>query len=569
MQPHTLHSHDVVIIGGGLTGLRAALEASRAGLDVAVISKVHPLRSHSVAAQGGVNAALGNAPGGEDDTWEKHALDTVKGSDFLADQDAVEIMCREAPAAVVELEQMGTVFSRLPDGRIAQRPFGGAGFPRTCYCADRTGHNLLHTLFEQGVGRRLKVYDEFFVTSLVVADKRCSGCIALDLRDGTLHGLAAKAVLLATGGYGRIYARSTNALINTGDGAALAWRAGLPLQDMEFVQFHPTTLYGSNILISEAARGEGGYLFNSRRERFMKRYAEQAMELAPRDIVARAIQTEIDEGRGFKNEFVMLDVTHLGAETINDRLPGICRIARDFAGADLIREPIPVQPGQHYSMGGIPAETDGSTLVRGLFAAGECACVSVHGANRLGGNSLLETIVFGKRAGRVMAESAQAMPPPATEPVEATLMHELARIDRLLSRARTERVNNIFDDLRLTMFEMFGVFRDESRMKEGLGILLHLKSRVENVGIGTRQSTYNQALVAVLELEGMLDVAEAVARSALNRQESRGSHARTDFPARDDANWLIHSMAWKRGDRVEIVGKPVAVGMFPVEAREY
>jgi len=569
MQPHPLHSHDVVIVGGGLTGLRAALEASRAGLDVAVISKVHPLRSHSVAAQGGINAALGNAPGGEDDTWGKHAFDTVKGSDFLADQDAVETLCRDAPAAVVELEHMGTVFSRLPDGRIAQRPFGGAGFPRTCYCADRTGHNLLHTLFEQGVGRRLKVYDEYFVTSLVVTDKRCSGCIALDLSDGTLHGFAAKAVLLATGGYGRIYARSTNALINTGDGAALAWRAGLPLEDMEFVQFHPTTLYGTNILISEAARGEGGYLLNSRRERFMKRYAEQAMELAPRDIVARAIQTEIDVGRGFKNEYVLLDLTHLGAERINERLPGIRQIARDFAGADLVREPIPVQPGQHYSMGGVPAETDGSTLVRGLFAAGECACVSVHGANRLGGNSLLETIVFGRRAGAAMVESARAVPAPAAEPLEAALAQELARIDRLLSRERTERVNNIRDDLMMTMFEMFGVFRDEARMREGLGILTHLKSRLDGVGIGTRQSSYNQALVAALELEGMLEVAETVARSALNRLESRGSHARTDFPARDDANWLVHSMAWNRGGQVEIVHKPVAVGMFPVEARQY
>ena len=527
------------------------------------------MRSHSVAAQGGINAALGNTLGGEDDTWEKHAFDTVKGSDFLADQDAVELMCREAPNAVVELEHMGTVFSRLPDGRIAQRPFGGAGFPRTCYAADRTGHNLLHTLYEQAIGARVKVYEEFFVTSLVIADKRCEGCVALDLSDGTLHGFAAKAVLLATGGYGRIYSRSTNALINTGDGAALALRAGLPLEDMEFVQFHPTTLYGTNILISEAARGEGGYLLNSRRDRFMKRYAEQAMELAPRDIVARAIQTEIEEGRGFKNEFVMLDLTQLGADRINERLPGIRQIARDFAGADLIKEPIPVQPGQHYSMGGVPVETDGSTLVRGLYAAGECACVSVHGANRLGGNSLLETVVFGRRAGAAMVESSRAMSARSTESVEAALARDLERIDRLLSRERTERVNNILDDLRMTMFEMFGIFRDEDRMKEGLGILTHLKARIENVGIGTRQSTFNQALVAALELEGMLDVAETVARSALSRQESRGSHARTDFPKRDDENFLVHTMAWKRAGEIEIVSKPVAVGMFPVEARNY
>jgi len=569
MQSDAIHNHDVVIIGGGLSGLRAALEVIRAGLDVAVISKVHPLRSHSVAAQGGINAALGNAPGGEDDTWEGHALDTVKGSDFLADQDAVELLCREAPNAVVELEHMGTVFSRLPDGRIAQRPFGGAGFPRTCYAADRTGHDLLHALYEQGLGARVKVYEEFLVTSLVTTDKRCQGCVALDLSDGTLHGFAAKAVLLATGGYGRIYARSTNALINTGDGAALALRAGLPLEDMEFVQFHPTTLYGTNILISEAARGEGGYLLNSRRDRFMKKYAEQAMELAPRDIVARAIQQEIDEGRGFKNEYVSLDLTHLGAERINERLPGIRQIARDFAGADLVREAIPVQPGQHYSMGGVPVEKDASTLIRGLYAAGECACVSVHGANRLGGNSLLETVVFGKLAGAAMADSARNAAKRDQEPVEAARAHELERIDRLLSRARTERFNNIRDDLKMTMFEMFGVFRDEDRMKEGLGILMHLQARIENVGIGTRQSSYNQALIAVLELENMLDVAEAVAVSALSRRESRGSHARTDYPERDDRNYLAHTMAWKRAGGIEIAYQPVAPGRFPVEERKY
>jgi succinate dehydrogenase / fumarate reductase flavoprotein subunit len=569
MQSNVIHNHDVVIIGGGLAGLRAALEAAQAGMDVAIVAKVHPLRSHSVAAQGGINAALGNATGGEDDTWEKHAFDTVKGSDYLADQDAVEVLCREAPGAVVELEHMGAVFSRLPDGRIAQRPFGGAGFPRTCYAADRTGHNLLHTLFEQCVGRKLRVYEEFFVTSLVIADKRCTGCVALDLSDGTLHGFSAKAVLLATGGYGRIYARSTNAVINTGDGAGLALRAGLPLEDMEFVQFHPTTLYGTNILISEAARGEGGYLLNNRRERFMKRYAEQAMELAPRDIVARAIQTEIDEGRGFKNEYVTLDVTHLGAERINERLPGIRQIAQDFIGADLTKEAIPVQPGQHYSMGGIPVEKDGSTLIRGLYAAGECACVSVHGANRLGGNSLLETVVFGKLAGRAMAEVAKAAPAPALGPLEALLSQELDRIDRLLSRARDERVNNIRDDLHMTMFEMFGIFRDEERMKEGLGILAHLRARVEKVGIGTRQSSFNQALIAVLETEFMLEVAEAVAVSARSRRESRGSHARIDFPKRDDENCLAHTMAWKRAGAIEIVHQPVALGKFPVEARAY
>jgi len=365
---HELHEHDVVIIGAGLAGLRAAVEATRAGKDVAIISKVHPLRSHSVAAQGGINAALGNAPGAGDDRWEDHAFDTVKGSDYLADQDAVDILTSRAPEAVYEMEHMGAVFSRFEDGRIAQRPFGGAGFPRTCYAADRTGHNLLHTLFEQALGTRGTFYDEYFVTSLVVEDGRCVGCVAMEIATGDLHGFSAGAVLLATGGYGRIFNRSTNALINNGDGAALALRAGAPLKDMEFIQFHPTTLLGTNILITEGARGEGGQLFNREGERFMGKYAPKAMDLAPRDIVARSIQTEIDEGRGFEGGYVHLDLTHLGAERIKERLPGIRQIAMDFAGVDPIEAPMPVQPGQHYSMGGVSVDNECATSVPGLFA---------------------------------------------------------------------------------------------------------------------------------------------------------------------------------------------------------
>jgi succinate dehydrogenase / fumarate reductase flavoprotein subunit len=402
-----LHTHDVIIIGGGLTGLRAAYEVLASGLSVALISKVHPLRSHSVAAQGGINAALGNAEEAGPDSWESHAFDTVKGSDYLADQDAVDIVCKDAPRAVIELEHMGTVFSRLKNGKIAQRPFGGAGFPRTCYAADRTGHNLLHTLYEQICAKDLKVYEEFFVTSLVVQNEMCVGCCALDISTGILHGFSSKAILLATGGYGQIYSRSTNALINTGDGAALAMKAGAPLKDMEFVQFHPTTLFGTNILMTEGARGEGGYLFNNKGERFMKDYAAKAMELAPRDIVARAIQKEIDKGRGFENEYVHLDLTHLGSQKINERLPGIRLISMDFAGVDPIEKSIPVQPGQHYSMGGVDANNDCVTPIAGLFAAGECACISMHGANRLGGNSLLETVVFGKIAGKSMVSYTQ------------------------------------------------------------------------------------------------------------------------------------------------------------------
>ncbi len=431
---YDIHSHDLVIVGGGLTGLRAALEGVRGGLDVAVVSKVHPLRSHSVAAQGGINAALGNAAGGEDDNWEKHAFDTVKGSDYLADQDAVEIMCREAPTTVVELEHMGTVFSRTEDGRIAQRPFGGAGFPRTCYAADRTGRNLLHTLYEQLTATGVTFYDEYFVTSLVVDGGRCTGCTALNIADGVLHGFVAGATLLATGGFGRLFARSTNALINTGDGAALAFRAGVPLEDMEFVQFHPTTLFGSNILITEGARGEGGLLFNNREERFMKDYAAKAMELAPRDIVARAIQTEAEAGRGFENEYVHLDLTHLGAGRINERLPGIRQIAIDFAGVDPVEAPIPVQPGQHYSMGGVPSGVDGLTPMPGLYAAGECSCVSVHGSNRLGGNSLLETVVFGKLAGAAIVGAMKGLEHPPPDPLLARIESERNRIQDLRSR---------------------------------------------------------------------------------------------------------------------------------------
>lgn len=402
-----LISHDILVIGGGLAGLRAAIEAKKAGSDVAILSKVHPLRSHSVAAQGGINAALGNAPVPVKDSWKNHAFDTIKGSDYLADQDAVEVMCREGIERVIEMEHWGTLFSRTEDGKIAQRPFGGAGFPRACYAADRTGHNLLHVLYEQATGLRIPVYEEWYALSLVVDEGSCIGILGLHFFEGKIVPIHAKAILLATGGYGRIYLRSTNAVINTGRGCYLAYQAGVPLEDMEFVQFHPTSLYGTNILITEAARGEGGYLINAKGERFMKRYAPNLLELGPRDIVARGIQTEIGRGYGFEGEYVHLDLRHLGKEKILDRLPGIRQITIDFAGVDPILEPIPVQPAQHYSMGGIATNLDGETSLPRLFAAGECACVSVHGANRLGGNSLLETLVLGARAGRKAAQRVE------------------------------------------------------------------------------------------------------------------------------------------------------------------
>jgi len=566
---HKVHSHDVVIIGGGLTGLRAAVEIANFGGDVALLSKVHPLRSHSGAAQGGINAALGNAEGGEDDSWDKHAFDTVKGSDYLADQDAVEVMCREAPGVVIELEHMGTVFSRTADGKIAQRPFGGAGFPRTCYAADRTGRNLLHTLYEQLTASKVTFYDEYFVTSLTVDDGRCTGCVALNIAGGELHGFAAKATLVATGGFGRLFARSTNALINTGDGAALAYRAGAPLEDMEFVQFHPTTLYGSNILITEGARGEGGLLYNNKHERFMKDYAAKAMELAPRDIVARAIQTEAREGRGFENEYVHLDLTHLGAERITERLPGIRQIAIDFAGVDPVKESIPVQPGQHYSMGGVASSADGSTPMPGLYAAGECACVSVHGANRLGGNSLLETVVFGKLSGAVIAGKLGQLEAPDVKATEAAITRDRERIDALLGRDKGEHMMGIREELRSTMFKRFGVFREEESMKEGLARVKSLKQRLPDIYVDSKGSVFNYALIYALELEGMLDIAEALALGALKRRESRGAHARSDYTTRDDENFLVHTMAYLKGGEAVLEYAPVTLGKFPVKERTY
>src|SRR3990170_5149827 len=402
--------HDIIIVGGGLAGLRAALAAKDA--DVAVVSKVHPLRSHSVAAQGGINAALGS-----DDRWEDHAFDTIKGSDYLADQDAVEVMCRDAPHRVIEMEHLGTLFSRV-DGRIAQRPFGGAGFPRTAYAEDRTGHALLHTMYEQAQRNGIKFYEEWFITRLAVKNNRCAGAVGYNIASGGIEGFLAKAVIFATGGYGRIYRRSTNSIINTGFGCAVALRAGTALEDMEFVQFHPTTLFGTNILITEGARGEGGFLMNRNRERFMQHYSPQMLELAPRDIVARAIQSEINEGRGFEGGYVNLELMHIGERIIKERLPGIRQIAMDFANIDPIEMPIPVQPGQHYSMGGIASNKDCTTSISGFYACGECSCISVHGANRLGGNSLLETVVFGKIAGENAKDYASSTGFPDSDIIE-------------------------------------------------------------------------------------------------------------------------------------------------------
>ncbi|MBS3790653.1 MAG: FAD-binding protein [Candidatus Thermoplasmatota archaeon] len=563
-----MYEHEVIVVGGGLSGLRAALAAGKKGADVAVLSKVHPLRSHSVAAQGGINASLGNVLEAENDSWEDHAFDTVKGSDYLADQNAVEVMCKEAPDVVLELEHMGTVFSRLEDGKIAQRPFGGAGVPRTCYAADRTGHNLLNTLFEQTVAESLDFYNEYFVTSLVTRNQEIQGLIAWDIENGKLVGFSSDVVVLATGGYGRIYNRSTNALINTGDGALLAYEAGVPLEDMEFIQFHPTTLYGSNILITEGARGEGGHLKNKEGERFMKDYAPEAMELAPRDIVARAIITEAEEGRAFEDEYIHLDLRHLGKEKIDERLPGIRQIARDFAGVDPVEEPIPVQPGQHYSMGGIDVDIDGKTEIDGLYAVGECACVSVHGANRLGGNSLLETVVFGRRAGKEIGETLKKKEKDKEE-IKKALEIDKEEINRLLHEEGDVLYSELMDELREVMFEHFGVYREEESMKKGLSKIKELKEKYDSVHIDNQNENFNTALIRTLELKSMVNIAEVVAMGSIERKESRGSHFRRDYTERRDEEYLYHTKVEKTEGGPKLRYEDVTLGQFKVKEREY
>jgi succinate dehydrogenase / fumarate reductase flavoprotein subunit len=528
-----------------------------------------PAPLHSVAAQGGINAALGNAPGGKDDTWEAHAFDTVKGSDYLADQDAVDILCRNAPAAVYEMEHYGTVFSRDEYGRIAQRPFGGAGFPRTCYAADRTGHNLLHTLYEQLQEHAVSFYEEYFLTSLVREADRCTGCTALCIRDGTVHGFSARSTLIATGGFGRIYSRSTNALINTGEAVYLAFLAGIPLRDMEFVQFHPTSLYGTNILISEAARGEGGYLLNKDGERFMRNYAPDAMELAPRDVVARAMTREIGEGRGIGGGYLHLDLTHLGKTLIRNRLPGIRLICMDFSGIDPVSEPVPVQPAQHYSMGGIAVDDTGSTSLQGLYAAGECSCISVHGANRLGGNSLLETLVFGKVTAEAMLDRLPDMPVGSDQQLKAAVSREEARIRDILSGSDGEDINGIRNDLRETMFRHFGIFREERSMTEGLEKLGKLEEKFSRASISYKGKMFNQALVRMLELEGMIVLARVLAITALARTESRGSHTRTDYPERNDRDFLVHSEARMVAGSIAIEYRPVRITRHSPKERSY
>ncbi|MBF0158342.1 MAG: FAD-binding protein [Magnetococcales bacterium] len=542
-----MKSHDLVIVGAGLSGMRAALEGVRAGINVAIISKIHPLRSHSCAAQGGINAAIN-----PNDSWQSHAFDTVKGSDYIGDEDAIELMCREAPEVVLEMDRMGAPFSRLEDGKIAQRPFGGANFDRTCYAADRTGQILLHTLWEQLVKANVPVYEECQVLRLVTdrGDRHVAGMVVYNIRTGELFPVRAKAILVATGGYGRVYISSTNATSSTGDGMALALRAGAPLGDMEFVQFHPTGLLTSGILITEGARGEGGILINASGERFMSRYAPTKLELASRDVVARAEQTEINEGRGV-NGAILLDLRHLGAEKIIERLPQIRHLAIDMEGVDPIREPIPVRPTAHYSMGGIRTDQYGMTPLPGLFASGEAACVSVHGANRLGGNSLLDTIVFGKITGKraseyVVGKSFRDMP-------ERELQQVRQEINELKGRQQYGiRPVELHARMASAMNAYCGVFRTADGIQTLADQIPSLRKDYGLIHLDDKSDVFNVDLLRALELRNLIDLAECIVKGALARKESRGAHSRVDFPQRDDGEWRKHTLAWWDEDQNEV-----------------
>ena len=537
-----MQQHDVVVVGAGLAGQRAALAAVEAGRDVAIVTKLHPLRSHSGAAQGGINAAVG-----AEDSVDTHIYDTVKGSDYLGDQDAIEFFCREAGPTVVEMEHFGTIFSRGPDGSLARRPFGGAGFPRTIYAADRTGLALLQALWERLGTERFTLYDEWDLIDLVVRDDRVQGLVALDRKGGEFQEIAAKAIVLATGPAGRIYGRTTNAHSCTGDGVAAAYSAGGYLKDMEFVQFHPTALLETSILITEGARGEGGYLKNASGDRFMSQYAPHVLELASRDVVSRAIVTEVLEGRGFTGPYggyVHLELMHLGKEKVESRLQEICDFCRNFAGIDPVTEPIPVYPAQHYMMGGVGTDIHGATNVPGLFAAGECACVSIHGANRLGGNSLLETLVFGKEAGVAAAAFAASAAKPALH--ESDLEPAVAPLRGWMARGEGEDPSTLRTEMQRIMERYVGVYRNEGDLLEGLKQLRAVRERFDRVRVVDQSKVFNMNLIDAIETGHMLDLAEVIIVGAYARTESRGAHSRTDYPKRDDAKWMKHTLA-KRG----------------------
>ena len=560
-------AHDVLIIGAGLAGQRAALAAADAGATVGLLSKVHPVRSHSVAAAGGINAAVG-----EGDSWEDHAADTVKGSDFLGDQDAIAVMCEEAPREIRHMEHLGVTFHRDRRGRLATRPFGAASRPRTCYVADITGQALLHVLYEQLLrhGERVQRYEEWFVTRLVQDDDGAvAGCVARDVRTGRLEAFSAPSVVLASGGAGQCYQPTTNAFICTGDGIAQASRVGARLMDMEMIQYHPTTLAGVGILITEGARGEGAHLYNAKGERFMERYAPDKLELASRDVVSRAEQTEIDEGRGFPDGTVALDITKVPRKRTLEALREIVNIGRDFAGVDITREPIHIRPGMHYLMGGVKVDTDGAATVPGLYAAGETACVSVHGANRLGGNSLLDTLVFGRRAGAHAARHAQAM---AAAPIPSAHVEDDRRaIDAIIARPHDgSKVSDVRRELGATMHRHAGVFRDADGLRSAHEAVQRLREQAQRAWIDDAGTMFNQDVLGALELGFLLDVAECIVVCALERDESRGGHFRADAPQRDDERWLRHLVVDRDADgRPALSTVPVTITRWQPAERRY
>ncbi|MCB2211909.1 succinate dehydrogenase flavoprotein subunit [bacterium] len=579
-----IHRHDVIIVGAGLAGSRAAVEIGQVA-DVAVLSKVYPSRSHSGAAQGGIAASLANIS--KTDRWEYHMFDTVKGSDYLGDQDAIEMMVREAPETVIEMEHWGCPFSRTAEGKIAQRKFGGHTLEfgkeaslRACYSADYTGHVLLHTLHEQCLKHNVNFYSEFQVLSLIFRDNRAIGVVALDMVHGGLHTFYGRAVMFGMGGYGRAFSITSNAHANTGDGLALVSRVGLPVQDMEFVQFHPTGLWKSGILVTEGARGEGGYLLNNEKRRFMEDYAPTLMELAPRDMVARAMQQEIDEGRGINGEDkIFIDVTHLGEAKLMERLPQITELAMNFAGVDPRKEPIPIQPTAHYSMGGIPANAntrvtfdEKRTETVGFYAAGECSCISVHGANRLGTNSLLEALLFGRRSGKQIVEDLPNLEFP-TLPAD---YEDAAReeVDHFKNVSGKEKVGTIRKELQETMMLDCGVFRSEKQLVSQKAKIQELEDRFKHITVDDKSDQFNTDLLEAIELGHLLEFSGAIVEGALARQESRGGHYRKDFPKRDDEKFLKHTLAWRKGANWELTfDKPVMLqgvthkGFEPMERK--
>src|SRR6476646_1638801 len=561
--------HDVLVIGAGLAGQRAALAAAEQGVTVGIISKIHPVRSHSNAAQGGINAALN-----PEDTWESHAFDTVKGSDYLGDQDAIEIMCREAPDEVLWLEHSGVTFHRAPDGRLGTRAFGGASAARTYYIADITGQALLHVLYEQLMKHHEQIdrYEEWFVTDLAQDEEgQCIGAVARNIRDGAMELFSAKSTILASGGAGQCFKPTTNALICTGDGIAQAYRIGAPLMDMEMIQYHPTTLAGNGILITEGARGEGAHLYNAQGERFMEKYAPNKMELASRDVVSRAEQTEINEGRGVGQDGVgiYLDITVVPRKRTLEALREIVNIGKDFAGVDITREPILIRPGQHYIMGGVKTDIDGATRIAGLYAAGEVACVSVHGGNRLGANSLLDTLIFGRRSGEHAAARAASMAMPEVD-VNAPLRRDAQEIDAIIARPRDgRRVSEIKNELGELMNRYAAVFRDEQGLQTARETIARLKEETQNAWIDDRGTVFNQDVLGAIELGYMIDCAETTVIGAIERKESRGAQFRTDYPERNDEEWMKHIDLTRAEDGPEVSYSPVTITQWQPMERTY